>query len=80
MQQSLWHNLMDILDFLLIAYLAWADREMLHESRTSRKLYEAFFAERTRWYAARNKKPRVESPEVAVITEIEMEDTTRREE
>jgi len=46
------------LDTALILAILLVDIWMLADQRVTRKLYEEFFRERTRWYASRGRSPR----------------------
>jgi hypothetical protein len=62
-----WNLVMLALGLLELAGLLWIalmERASLEVDRANHRMYSSFFAERTRWYAARgkNKKPPEELP------------------
>ena len=70
-----WRDIQSLVEIGLILVIVWLDYLMLQDGRANRKLYEAFFQERTKWYAARSRKKPLPSgtptsPEVVLLDEV----------
>lgn len=69
-----WKDILAVLDFGVLMWIAWMEKASLTIEKANHLLYSAFFQERTRWYAARNKKPPAvaeggDNPVMVVATE-----------
>jgi hypothetical protein len=69
-----WRLLLEVLDFLVLVWIAEMERQSLLMDKLNHSLFSTFFIERARWYAARNKQKAPETTGGNELIEVVRED------